>query len=180
MDTTPLPMLSNDEAWGADQTPHVLPTDGWSQDAALPPRASTGSMPGAWARLPGERPTVLIVDDDDSIAELLADLLSEEGYRVVIAREGRAALRAVRRERPAMVLSDCMMPGLSGEEFVRELRRHPATRGVPVVLMSSTRPLKPDLANVPFLAKPFELDDVIRIVARHAGAHSFAQLYGEA
>jgi CheY-like chemotaxis protein len=150
----------------------VLPTDGaWAPDSHLEPTA---------AAIGGEqRPVVMIVDDDDGIANLLADLLADEGYQVIVARDGLAALRGVRRERPAMVLTDCMMPGLDGVEFLRELRRHPSTRTIPVVLMSSSRPRNPALADVPFLAKPFDVDDVLEIVARYAFAPSLTPLYGE-
>ena len=132
-------------------------------------------------RLPDahDRFTVLIVDDDDSIAELLADLLEGEGYRAIIAHDGASALEHARTERPDMVLSDCMMPGLSGTQLARELRRSRATRSIALVLMSSTRPRDLNLANVPFLAKPFEIDDVLALVERFSQGPVSAQLYGE-
>ncbi|HEY7779676.1 MAG TPA: response regulator [Ktedonobacterales bacterium] len=157
MDISPLTLLPPDGAW-------------------VP---GTHHEPGASVFGGDHRPVVMIVDDDDGIANLLADLLTDEGYRVVVARDGLAALRGVRRERPAMVLTDCMMPGLDGVEFLRELRRHPSTRTIPVVLMSSSRPRNPALADVPFLAKPFDVDDVLEIVARYAFAPSLSPLYGE-
>jgi CheY-like chemotaxis protein len=126
------------------------------------------------------RPVVLIVDDDETIAELLMDLLDSEGYRVIVARDGPTALAAARRERPDMILSDCMMPGLSGTQLVNELRRHAATRDIRVALMSSTRPRGFNQPDVPFLAKPFEIDDLLDLVARCTRAAVYAgPLYGE-
>jgi CheY-like chemotaxis protein len=126
-----------------------------------------------------DRFTVLIVDDDDSIAELLADLLEGEGYRALIAHDGMSALDCARNERPDMVLSDCMMPGLSGTQLAVELRRSPATRSIALVLMSSSRPRDLTTANVPFLAKPFEIDDVLALVEHYSRGPVSAQLYGE-
>lgn len=126
-----------------------------------------------------DRYRVLIVDDDESIAELLADLLEGEGYRAIIAHDGASALECVRNERPDLVLSDCMMPGLSGTQLALELRRSPATRSTALVLMSSSRPRDLAVANVPFLAKPFEIDDVLALVEQYCGGPVRAQLYGE-
>jgi two-component system response regulator MtrA len=122
---------------------------------------------------------VLIVDDDDSIAELLADLLEGEGYRAVVAHDGVSALEYARTARPDMVLSDCMMPGLSGTQLAQELRRGRATRSIALVLMSSTRPRDLNLARVPFLPKPFEIDDVLALVEQYSQGPVSAQLYGE-
>jgi two-component system response regulator MtrA len=126
-----------------------------------------------------DRFTVLIVDDDESIAELLADLLAGEGYRAVIAHDGATALDFARTERPDMVLSDCMMPGLSGTQLAQELRRSPTTRSIALALMSSTRPRDLSMPNVPFLAKPFEIDDVLNLVGAQSRGRVRAQLYGE-
>lgn len=126
-----------------------------------------------------DRFTVLIVDDDESIAELLADLLEGEGYRAIIANDGLAALESARTQRPDMILSDCMMPGLSGTQLAQELRRSPVTRSIALVLMSSTRPRGLSVEQVPFLAKPFEIDDVLALVEHYSRGPVSAQLYGE-
>jgi CheY-like chemotaxis protein len=123
--------------------------------------------------------TVLIVDDDDSIAELLADLLEGEGYGAVVAHDGVSALEYARTKRPDMVLSDCMMPGLSGTQLAQELRRSRATRSIALVLMSSTRPRDLNLAHVPFLPKPFEIDEVLALVQQYSQGPVSSQLYGE-
>ncbi len=125
-----------------------------------------------------DRPVVLVVDDDESIAEMLADLLGDEGYRVIVAYDGLSALDTARRERPAMILSDCMMPGMNGAQLLRELRGHPTTRSIAVALMSSVRPRGLSMPDAPFLAKPFEIDDVLELVAR-CTARSSLTLYGE-
>lgn len=114
------------------------------------------------------RLSILIVDDERSIAELLADLLEGAGYEVFVATNGRSALAIARRELPALVLTDLMMPGVDGVEFVRRLRASPITNTIPVVLMSSVRPKMEAMENVPFLPKPFDLDDVLNAVQTYA------------
>ncbi len=137
--------------------------------------------------------TILIVEDEPSIAELIADVLDTAGYRALVAHNGRVALEIVRHERLALVLTDNMMPEVSGIDLVRRLRDYPGTRAIPVVLMSSARPhLAPQRATaarspstasgktdtaaniqyteidgdlVPFLPKPFDLDDLLALVA---------------
>jgi CheY-like chemotaxis protein len=123
--------------------------------SALPSGASVG------------RPTILVVDDELVIAQLLAEVLSDAGYEVLTATNGRTGLAISRAIHPELVLTDYMLPALDGIRLVHELRRHPATRDVPVVLMSCARPGKDELRDVPFLAKPFDLDEVLEIVARH-------------
>lgn len=122
---------------------------------------------------PVEHPaTILVVDDEPSIAELLCELLESSGYRPLRANNARTALAIARRERPALVLTDRNMPEIDGIEFLRRLRASPVTNNIPVVLMSSTRPDLEAFGNVPFLAKPFDLDDVLVAVAAHAAAHT--------
>lgn len=118
-----------------------------------------------------ERATILIVDDETSIAEVLSEALGEAGYEVLIASNGRTGLMMSRLFQPALVLTDYMMPGLGGAELVRELRQNSATRDIPAVLMSCARPLANELGGVTFLAKPFDLDAVVEIVARELQAH---------
>lgn len=126
-----------------------------------------------------EPPAILIVDDDQSIAELMAELLNDEGYRVAIAADGASAVAMARRALPALVFTDSMMPGMGGSELIRELRRHPKTRSIPVVLMSSVYPGDRQSLGVPFLAKPFGIDEVLELVACYARIRPRAQLYGE-
>jgi CheY-like chemotaxis protein len=126
-----------------------------------------------------DRATVLIAEDDDCIAGLLADLLSGEGYRVIVAQDGLEALEVASSEHPDMILSDCMMPRLSGAQLALQLRRHPEMRTIPVVLMSSTRPRGFNLPETPFLAKPFEIEDLLSLVAQCTRTPSPARLVGE-
>jgi putative two-component system response regulator len=81
--------------------------------------------------------TVLVVDDIDANARLLERLLAREGHRVLFARDGGEALDRVRRDQPDLVLMDVIMPTLDGFETCRRLKSDPATRLVPVVLITA-------------------------------------------
>ncbi len=81
--------------------------------------------------------TVLVVEDEFGIAELLDAVLTEEGYQVVTAMNGRDGLELLARERPVLVLSDYMMPVMDGAAMLARIRADPALQGIPVVMMSS-------------------------------------------
>ena len=110
--------------------------------------------------------TILVVEDESPIRELLAEVLRGEGHRVLAAADGLAALALLDRETPDLVLTDAMMPGLDGLGLAARMRADPRTAGVPVVLMSAAVPARPDgLDGVGFLAKPFDLDRLLGVVA---------------
>ena len=83
--------------------------------------------------------TVLIVDDEPDIVDLLTATLAPEGYRLLSAHDGEAALRLARGERPSLILLDWRMPGMDGLEVCRILRGDPdpQLRGMPVVLLTA-------------------------------------------
>lgn len=119
--------------------------------------------------------TVLIVDDEVGIAEVLADLLTDEGYHVVTAANGKHALRRLAEVKPDLMLVDFMMPAPNGAGLLRTMATDPATRDIPVVMMSSL-----DEAAVAerctgydvFLRKPFKISDVLDAVAGLIGGAS--------
>jgi signal transduction histidine kinase/DNA-binding response OmpR family regulator len=83
-----------------------------------------------------DRP-VLIVDDDAGLRQLLRRMLEPEGYTVLEAENGRAALERLRDSSPGAILLDLMMPEMDGFEFVAEFRRHEAWRGIPIVVVTA-------------------------------------------
>ena len=105
--------------------------------------------------------TILVVDDDPPITSMLAMLLEDEGYAVQTARDGDAALAAIERGPPDLIVSDVMMPGIGG--IVLAMRSW--ERGIPVILMSAAV-RRCDLPDVPLLPKPFDLDHFLSLVDR--------------
>jgi CheY-like chemotaxis protein len=81
--------------------------------------------------------TVVIADDDTSILDFASRVVSKAGFRVVRAERGDLALEAVRREKPALVLLDVLMPGLDGLEVCTAIRADALLRNTPVVLLSA-------------------------------------------
>ncbi|MET0403274.1 MAG: response regulator [Cystobacter sp.] len=107
---------------------------------------------------------LLIVDDEVAILEALTDILSVEGYEVATAANGAEGLQQVGRNRPDLILLDLMMPVMDGQEMLRRLKDDPALRTIPVVVMSAGRVTKAELQGSQFLAKPFELDDLLETI----------------
>lgn len=81
---------------------------------------------------------VLIVEDVPDILKLLEATLTFKGYRVVTSVNGQEALDAIQRERPALVITDIMMPRLDGFGLVHRLRINPETREIPVIFLTAT------------------------------------------
>ena len=111
---------------------------------------------------------VLVVEDDLDLLGLLEMLLQDAGHRVRTARDGAQALERVSEEMPALILLDMRMPLMNGWEFAREFRaRH--GRACPIVVVTAAENARLRAAEIEaegFLAKPFDLDDVLRMVAR--------------
>ena len=110
--------------------------------------------------------TVLVVDDEPPILELLSDFLTDAGYSVRTATGGRAALEAVEQDPPDLVLSDVFMPELDGWTLASELRRR--FPSVEIVLMSAFRPSFP-VGRLRFVSKPFNFDALLDQIAEAIG-----------
>jgi two-component system sensor histidine kinase ChiS len=121
--------------------------------------------------LPASRERILVVDDSPAQRHFVADCLSRQGFDVVTAADGKAALDKARESRPALVVSDYEMPVMSGFELVHALRRDPELRNVPVIMLTA-RDSKRDMAQLraagaaAYLVKPFAQDKCVAIVER--------------
>jgi CheY-like chemotaxis protein len=105
-------------------------------------------------------PTVLVVDDEKFIVELIADILAEEGYEVSCAGDGFEAEQVIDRNPPDLVIADLMMPRMDGVELIQHIRQRPER--IEVLLLSAVR--KPGNLDVPFLPKPFDVDELVETV----------------
>src|SRR5918992_599860 len=94
------------------------------------------------------RTRVLVADDTESIRALFQKLLTNEGHHVVCVEDGMAALDAVRRHRPDVVLLDVGMPGVDGIEVCRQLKSDPLTRLTPVVLVTGLSDLSDRIRGI--------------------------------
>src|SRR6202795_2442412 len=110
-----------------------------------------------------QRP-VLIIEDDPDISESLRYNFEREGLPVVTALTGEAGLAAALNERepPSLIILDLMLPGMSGTELCRRLRREPATRRTPIIMVTakaseSDRVTGLDLGADDYITKPFSV-----------------------
>ena len=118
--------------------------------------------------------TILVVDDEERLVSLLKAYLTQEGFRVVTADNGRAALFQARQEEPDLIVLDIMMPEMDGYEFMRMNSRE---RDAPIILLTakieeSDKVLGLELGADDYVTKPFsprELTARIRAVLRRAG-----------
>ena len=120
-------------------------------------------------------PRVLIVEDDTSLLRLLELRLCVDGYTTRTAADGVAALQVLAAWLPDIVVTDVMMPRLSGLSLCRAVRRHPRTAAVPIILLTarcfdSDMQEVIDLGGVTFMNKPFDAESLnAALVAALAG-----------
>jgi CheY-like chemotaxis protein len=119
----------------------------------------------------GKPPRVLIVDDDPAIRMLCSINLQIEGLRALEAADGERGLEQARSERPDLVVTDVMMPGLDGFQLAEALRSDERTRQIPLISLSSEAgPANAERANelgaLAYLTKPFDPSALASLVAR--------------
>lgn len=115
--------------------------------------------------------TILIVDDDIPIGNLLEEALAREGYATRRAYSGTEALMVLERERPSLILLDLMLPGLSGEEVLARVH------GVPVIVLSAKADMEGKVdalrgGAVDYVTKPFHMKELLARVEAHLRAAS--------
>lgn len=115
---------------------------------------------------------LLVVEDIPNILELIDTTLKfKGGYRVGTAHNGEEALEAIRQERPALVITDILMPRMDGFSLVHRLRLDPETRNIPVVFLSATYVAPEDkefaalIGASRFLEKPIDIDQLMGTVS---------------
>ena len=107
-------------------------------------------------------PTILVVDDEPAIRDLVSVLLEDEGYTVRTASDGLAAVEAVARESPDLVITDLYMPRLDGLGLIARLRL--TWPRLPIVVLSAAIRISPP-AEVPFVAKPLNAETLLAVIA---------------
>jgi CheY-like chemotaxis protein len=113
---------------------------------------------------------ILIVDDDDAIRLMLADLFGDEGYDVSTAPDGQYALELAKQQRFDVILFDMSMPVMDGRQLVQELRENQIR--VPLVAMTAARgvgALAKEVAATAYFTKPFDVDAVVTTIAKIVG-----------
>jgi DNA-binding response OmpR family regulator len=118
------------------------------------------------------RPLVLIVEDEEPIAETLVYIVEDAGYRAMVAPHGKAGLALALQHRPALIFSDLMMPHMSGPELIRALHVTLDGNAPPVVLMTAAHVrFAQDAGADVVLMKPFDVADIEALLWRFLEAH---------
>jgi signal transduction histidine kinase len=130
---------------------------------------------------PAEQCRVLVVDDDERIVEALSVILSRDGYQISTASGGKEALRQIERVQPDVVVLDVIMPDMDGIAVCRSIKQSPATRFVPVILVTGLGERSRRLEGLnaranDFLDKPV---DPLELLARVRSLMRMKQLYDE-
>lgn len=123
-----------------------------------------------------ERQSVLVVEDEEDIRELIRFNLEQEGFSVATVADGERALQVVQRERPALVILDLMLPGMPGVEVCKRLRSAEATSRIPIVIVTAKssetdRVVGLEMGADDYIIKPFSLRELVarvRAVLRRA------------
>lgn len=115
--------------------------------------------------------TILSVDDERDVTDLVEFHLTKAGYNVVTAASGREALECVQRHRPDLIILDLMLPDIDGFGVCEILRRSPATATIPIVILTAwatrdARHLGLELGALDYLTKPFSPKELVERV-RH-------------
>lgn len=113
----------------------------------------------------GERFRILVVDDDPETARIVRGWFSSEPYEILEARDGDEGVRRALRDRPHVILLDLRMPGLDGIEVARLLKTDPASRTVPVLLLTASRSVGDKVAAFTagvddYVTKPFDCEEI--------------------
>lgn len=141
---------------------------GETDEEALKRRAA--QEPSAHAKEP---PLVLIVEDEEPIASVLAMIVEDAGYRALTATHGKEALAMALREYPALILTDLMMPYLDGADFIRALHESMddgVRKAPPIVLMTAAGIRQARAAGADaLLRKPFNVEEVEALLRRFLG-----------
>jgi CheY-like chemotaxis protein len=129
-------------------------------EASVPPAAAEGAEGTG---------TVLVIDDDASVRDIVQRFLAREGFRVVTAAGGEEGLRLTRERRPDAITLDVMMPGMDGWAVLAALKSEPATADIPVVMltMMDDRNLGYALGAADYLTKPIDRDRLLAVLTRY-------------
>lgn len=123
------------------------------------------------------QPTILLIEDEANIAQLVRYNVEQAGFRLLTARDGEEGLRVVERDRPHLILLDLLLPRLNGLDVCRRLKQRPETREIPIIMLTAKAAEADKVAGLElgaddYVTKPFsprELIARIRAVFRRRG-----------
>ena len=115
---------------------------------------------------------IMIVDDEESIRELVNAVLSMEGFDIIAAEDGQDCLEKLKEVKPDLILMDMMMPGMSGRETIEKIRANPKTKNLNIVFLTVARfsetgkDTLEKMNILDYITKPFDNDDLVKRVKK--------------
>jgi DNA-binding response OmpR family regulator len=116
----------------------------------------------------------MIIDDDKDLPEIIKAILLNEGYQVSIYHDAESAIEDVRTQKPDLILMDVMLPGLNGAEAIKEIRKDPVNKNIPVIFLTGLvsgrdsdlkeAGIHVDGLKFQTLGKPFETRELLALV----------------
>jgi CheY-like chemotaxis protein len=116
---------------------------------------------------------ILVVEDDPQVARLISLVLQRSGHQSHVVADGESALDSAREQRPAMIFADLTIKGMGGEALCSALKSHEETRNIPYIVVSGDRDIAEKARQCgadDYMGKPFEFEDLIRLVNKYAKA----------
>lgn len=117
------------------------------------------------------RPPILLVDDDETILSSVEFLLTDEGYAVMLATNGKKALEQIKERAPSLILLDMKMPVMDGWAFAAAYRESPGPHA-PIIVMTAAHNSRMRAAEISaddFIAKPFDVNHLLDLVRKYIG-----------
>ena len=118
---------------------------------------------------------ILVVEDDPQVARLISLVLQRNGHQSSVVADGQSALDQALQQRPAMIFADLTIKGMGGEALCSALKANDETRNIPYVVVSGDRDIAEKARQCgadDYMGKPFEFEDLIRLVNKYAKAQS--------
>jgi putative two-component system response regulator len=116
--------------------------------------------------------TILVVDDDEKTRKMMEAMLTPQGYRVILAKDGKESVDAAARKKPDFILMDMMMPVMDGFAACHEIKANPATRGIPVFILTAAdamgnQQMAQEIWGADgYLTKPVDLKELLNTINR--------------
>ncbi len=116
---------------------------------------------------------VLFVDDDATTQTMVRTSLEKSGFNVMVAHNGKDALMKIKFRQPDIIVTDVLMPDVDGIDLLNTIRENPATRKIPVIIITSSTKMEEGFRRVgvaEFIAKPFKMEDLVAKINMHIPA----------